>query len=182
MGPASSNASSSALLTLRLNQGFENPIKFHQMISAKSKYALKAMFVLSQEYGHGPILISEIAAREKIPRRFLEIILLELKTMGVLRSKKGKGGGYQLSKPPAEITVGHVLRILEGPLAPLPCVSKTAYERCAECIDESVCAIRIVMKDVRDATARILDSTTFADLLKRSQIAVRGAGAIEFSI
>src|ERR1700688_1219336 len=98
------------------------------MLSHKSKYALKAMIALSHEYGRGPLLISEIAEREKIPRRFLELILLELKNQGVLRSKKGKGGGYALSKPPGQISVGHVLRMLEGPIALLPCVSKTAYE------------------------------------------------------
>ncbi len=139
------------------------------MLSHKSKYALKALLLLSDEYGEGPLLISEIAERERIPKRFLELILLELKNHGVLRSKKGKGGGYTLSKPPDLLSVGLVLRMLEGPLAPLPCVSKTAYEKCAECRDEKTCGIRLLMKDVRDATATILDSTTFADVLGRSQ-------------
>jgi Rrf2 family protein len=144
------------------------------MLSHKSKYALKAVLVLSQEYGSGPLLIAEIANREHIPKRFLELILLELKNHGVLRSKKGKGGGYMLSQPPDLVSVGFVLRMLEGPLAPLRCVSKTAYEKCAECHDEETCGIRLLMKEVRDATATILDSTTFADLLSRSRKARKG--------
>src|SRR5271163_5115354 len=103
------------------------------MLSRKSKYALKAMLVLTEEYGKDALLISDIAEREKIPKRFLELILLELKNHGILRSKKGKGGGYTLSKPPDLLSVGLVMRMLEGPLAPLPCVSKTAYEKCVEC-------------------------------------------------
>ena len=152
------------------------------MLSQKSKYALKAMVVLAREHGHGPLLISDIAARERIPRRFLELILLELKNGGVLHSRKGKGGGYLLSKPPGNITVGQVLRILEGPLAPLPCVSRTAYQKCEECVDERTCGVRILMKDVRDATAAILDSTTFADVLKRSRMAGKGERALMYSI
>jgi Rrf2 family protein len=152
------------------------------MLSHKSKYALKALTVLSEEYGNGPLLISDIAKREGIPRRFLEIILLELKMHGFLRSKKGKGGGYELSKPPAQISVGKVMRTLEGPLAPLPCVSKTAYERCKECPDESTCAVRILMKQVRDATAAILDSTSFEDVIRHSRVAGHGAAALVYSI
>jgi len=152
------------------------------MLSHKSKYALRALLALSTEYGKGPLLISEIAEREQIPKRFLELILLELKNNGVLRSKKGKGGGYSLSKPPDLLSVGLVLRMLEGPLAPLPCVSKTAYEKCAECRDERSCGIRILMKEVRDASAAILDSATFADVLKRSQSANKGERALTYSI
>jgi Rrf2 family protein len=137
------------------------------MISHKSKYALKAALVLAQEYGRGPVLISEIANREGIPRKFLELILLELRNRGILQSKKGKGGGYFLGRTPDEITLGEILRDIEGPLAPIPCVSHTAYMRCQECRDERTCGIRMVMKDVRDATARILDSTTLADVLNR---------------
>ena len=132
--------------------------------------------------GMGRLLISDIAARERIPRRFLELILLELKNGGVLHSRKGKGGGYLLSKPPGNITVGQVLRILEGPLAPLPCVSRTAYQKCEECVDERTCGVRILMKDVRDATAAILDSTTLDDVLRRSQAAATGRESLSFSI
>ena len=152
------------------------------MLSQKSKYALKALVVLSQEYGKGPVLISEIAGREKIPHRFLELILLELKNHGVLLSRKGKGGGYFLGKPPDHIAVGYVLRMLEGPLAPLPCASKTAYRKCEECVDEKTCGIRILMKEVRDATAAILDSTTLEDVLKRAQAAATSRESLSFSI
>jgi Rrf2 family protein len=144
------------------------------MLSHKTKYALKALFVMSADYGHGPLLISEIAERGNIPKRFLELILLELKNHGVLRSKKGKGGGYVLSQSPDEISVGHVIRMLEGPLAPLPCASKTGYEKCEDCPDEKTCGVRLLMKQVRDQTAAILDSASFADMLKLSQAARTG--------
>jgi Rrf2 family protein len=152
------------------------------MLSKKTKYALKALMVLSKEYGQGPVLISDVAQREGIPRKFLEIILLELRNNGVLQSKKGKGGGYFLAKAPAQVSVGHVIRVLDGPLAPLPCVSRTAYMRCRECRDERTCGIRMVMKEVRDATAQILDSTTLADMLKRVEAAVGGRDALSYSI
>ncbi|HVN64960.1 MAG TPA: Rrf2 family transcriptional regulator [Candidatus Binataceae bacterium] len=152
------------------------------MLSNKAKYALKALTVLAKEYGQGPVLIAEIAHREEIPPKFLELILLELKNQGVLQSKKGKGGGYFLARKPDQISVGHVIRILDGPLAPLPCVSKTAYMRCHECRDERTCGIRIVMKQVRDATAKILDSTTLADMLHRVEAAVTGNESLNFAI
>jgi len=137
------------------------------MLSQKAKYGLKALLALAAEYGRGPILISELAQREGIPKKFLESILLELKNHGILQSKKGQGGGYQLAKPPAVISLGRVIRIMDGPLAPLPCASETAYRRCDECVDETTCGIRIVMREVRDATARILDGTSLADVIQR---------------
>ncbi len=152
------------------------------MLSKKSKYALKALTILAKEYGQGPVLISDIAQREEISRKFLEIILLELKNAGILQSRKGKGGGYSLGRPPRQISLGHVIRVLDGPLAPLPCVSKTAYVRCRECRDERTCGIRMVMKQVRDATAQILDSTTLEDMLKQVELAVMGKEAVSFSI
>jgi Rrf2 family protein len=152
------------------------------MLSHKSKYALKAMIVLAKEFGQGPVLISEVARREGIPRKFLELILLELRNNGILQSKKGKGGGYFLARPPQQVTLGEVLRVIEGPLAPIPCVSQTAYMRCQECRDERACGIRIVMKDVRDATARILDSTTLGDVLKRVDNVTRGKEALSYAI
>jgi len=136
------------------------------MISKKTKYALKALIHLAQEYDKGPILISDLAREEKIPKKFLELILLSLKNNGILQSKKGKGGGYFLGKSPEKISMGQVIRILEGPLAPVPCVSETAYASCEECDDEETCGIRMVMKDVRDAIAGILDNTTLADVLE----------------
>jgi Rrf2 family protein len=152
------------------------------MLSQKSKYALKALLVLSQEYGKGPVQVSEIATREKIPHRFLALILLKLKNHGVLLSRKGKGGGYFLRKSPDQISFGHVLRILEGPLAPLACVSKTAYRKCWECVDGRTCGIRILMKEVRDATAAMLDSTTLEDVLKRAQAAATSCESLSSSI
>jgi Rrf2 family protein len=152
------------------------------MLSKKSKYALKAMLVLAKEYGQGPVLISDLAQREGIPRKFLELILLELKNQGLLQSKKGKGGGYFLGREPHLISVGHIVRVLDGPIAPLPCVSKTAYMRCRECRDERTCGIRMVMKEVRDATAKIMDSTTLADMLKRVEAMVIGKESLSFAI
>jgi len=137
------------------------------VLSRKSKYGLKALLLLAQEAGRGPVLIAELASREGIPKKFLEAILLELKRHGVVQSQKGKGGGYFLRRQPADITFGEVIRVLEGPLAAVPCVSHTAYMKCAECLDESTCGVRIAMKEVRDATARILDHTTLADVNAR---------------
>jgi Rrf2 family protein len=139
------------------------------MLSKKSKYGLKAVLVLAEESGRGPVLISELADRQRLPRKFLEAILLELKRHGILQSKKGKGGGYFLRHAPSEITLGQVIRVLEGPLALTPCVSQTAYMKCEECLDEETCGIRLAMKEVRDATAHILDNTTLAGLNARSR-------------
>jgi Rrf2 family protein len=139
------------------------------MLSMRAKYGLRAMTALAREYAHGrPMLIADLAKSESIPKKFLEMILLELKKKGLLASKKGKGGGYLLSRSPEVITVGEMIRALDGPLAMLPCVSQTAYRRCDECIDELTCGIRSVMKEVRDATAAILDGTTLNDLLVRA--------------
>ncbi len=152
------------------------------MISQKSKYALKALTVLAEEYGKGPVLIADIAGREHIPRSFLELILLELKNHRLLHSRKGRGGGYFLARTPTQISAGQVLRALEGPLAPLPCASKTAYRRCEECHDERTCAVRLLMCDVREATASILDSTTLKDLVERSRQAALVRQPLDFSI
>ena len=137
------------------------------VLSRKSKYGLKALLVLAQQEGTGPVLISELAARDAIPKKFLEAILLELKRHGVVESRKGKGGGYFLRRKPAKITFGEVIRVLDGPLAAVPCVSKLAYMKCVECVDEQTCGVRLAMKEVRDATANILDNTTLADVNKK---------------
>src|SRR5947208_2235757 len=134
------------------------------MLSKKAKYGLKAMTVLAKEYGNGPLLIEQIARREAIPLKFLEMILLDLKKKGFLQSRKGKGGGYYLNRVPATISVGAVIRALDGPLALLPCVSQMAYERCAECPDEETCGIHMVFKEVRDSTDAILERTTLAQM------------------
>lgn len=135
------------------------------MMSNKTKYGLNALLYLSQKYNQGPTLIADLAQEERIPKKFLELILLDLKNHGILESKKGKGGGYQLARHPSEIKFGQVIRILDGPLAPVSCVSQTAYKPCKECKDEHHCGIRLVMKDVRDAMANILDKTSLADVL-----------------
>lgn len=137
------------------------------MLSKKTKYALKAVLYLARKYEKGPILISDLSREEGIPKKFLELILLALKNNGLLQSKKGKGGGYYLGKPPAEISMGKVVRIMEGPVALVPCVSVTAYAPCGECLDERTCGIRLVMKEIREATAKILDKTSLADVLER---------------
>ena len=137
------------------------------MLSRKSKYGLKALLTLAREQERGPVLISDLAERDAIPKKFLEAILLELKRNGIVESRKGKGGGYFLRRKPEEITFGAVIRVLEGPLAWVPCVSQTAYMKCVECVDEETCGVRAAMKEVRDATARILDNTTLADINRR---------------
>ena len=134
------------------------------MLSKKAKYGLKAMSVLAREYGSGPLLIGDIAKQERIPLKFLELILLDLKKKGFVQSKKGKGGGYYLNRLPETISVGQLIRALDGPLALLPCVSQMAYERCEECPDEETCGIRMVFKEVRDSTANILESKTLAQM------------------
>jgi len=143
------------------------------MLSRKTKYALRALLLLAREHGRGPILISNLAQRESIPKKFLESILLDLKRQGILQSRKGRGGGYRLARAPKAIHLGQVIRTLDGPLAPLPCASQTAYVRCEECRDEATCGIRIVMRQVRDATARILDGTSLADVLGRVERAAK---------
>jgi Rrf2 family protein len=138
------------------------------MLTKKSKYGLKALLILAQHAGQGPMLVTDLAERERIPKKFLEAILLDLKRHGLLQSKRGKGGGYFLRREPDEITIGQVVRLLDGPLALVPCASQTAYMPCDDCVDEGACAIRGAMKEVRDATAKILDNTSLAALNRRA--------------
>ncbi len=143
------------------------------MLSQKSKYALRALLILARDESDGLVLISDIAKRGHIPKKFLEQILLTLKNLGILQSKKGRGGGYSLGRPAEKITFGSVIRALDGPLAPIPCVSLTAHRKCDDCEDEKTCEIRKVMWGVREETARILDGTTLADALSESKRATR---------
>jgi len=113
------------------------------------------------------MLISEIAAKEHLPKKFLEAILLELKRSGFLGSKKGAGGGYYLIKKPEEIKLVAIIRVIDGPISLLPCVSLNFYERCEECVDEVYCGIRDVIKDVRDATLKILTESSVADMVAK---------------
>jgi len=108
--------------------------------------------------------IADLAREEHIPAKFLELILLVLKHQGVLQSRKGKGGGYLLARDPKDIFLGQVVRMFDGPLAPVPCASQTAYVACADCPNEAVCGVHLAMKAVRDATARVLDGTSLASL------------------
>jgi Rrf2 family protein len=136
-------------------------------ISKRTQYGLKAMLSLGARYGERPVPIATLSREESIPIKFLEVILLDLKASGLLESKKGPGGGYQLSRPPSTITIGSLIRIMEGPLAPLPCASETAYRPCEECTDVESCGIRIIMRQVRDAMASVLDRTTLAELIRQ---------------
>lgn len=135
------------------------------MLSQKAKYALRALLMLARHEDRDLVLVADIAEQENVPKKFLELILLELRKHGLLYSQRGRGGGYRLARPPQEITFGQIVRLMDGPLAPLPCASVTGYRRCPDCRDETSCAIRKVMREVRDAMATILDSTTLADAL-----------------
>ena len=153
------------------------------MISKKTKYGLKALIHLARQYEQGPILIADLAREENIPKKFLEAILLALKNNGILHSKKGKGGGYYLGRHPSKITFGQAIRVMEGPLAPVPCVSETAYASCSECGNELTCGIRLVMKDVRDSIASILDGTSLEDVLEKIDSAeANEKGVLNFCI
>ena len=135
------------------------------MLSQKCKYALQALLVLARENSDNLLLVSDIAERENLPKKFLEAILLELNRNGLVRSRRGRGGGYALAKPADLITFGQVVRIMDGPLAPLACVSVNYYRRCDECRDEQACEIRKVMRRVRDAISAELDGTSLAQAL-----------------
>lgn len=134
------------------------------MLTQRSRYALRALIFIARAEGVAPVPISTIAADQRLPRKFLEIILLELKNGGLVTSFRGKMGGYRLAKPASEISFGEIIRLIEGPLALVPCVSVSAYQRCADCFEEATCVIRKVMLVVRDQTAAILDNTSLADL------------------
>ena len=152
------------------------------MLTNKGKYGLKAMVHLAGLAPGALAQVQETADSNAIPKKFLDQILSELRNAGLVFSKKGKGGGYALARPADQISVGQIIRVLDGPIAPLPCVSKTAYMRCRECRDERSCGIRIVMKEVRDATAKIMDSTSLADMLKRVEAVVTGNESLSYAI
>lgn len=136
------------------------------MITKKSKYAYKAMLVLVDEYGRGPVLISTISERANIPKKFLEVILLELRNAGYVDSKKGKGGGYYLKVPPSQISLAKVFRTIEGPIAPVACVSLNFYEKCSDCDSEITCRFRKLMEKLRDANLSVLEANSFSDLAR----------------
>ena len=135
------------------------------MLSQRSRYALRALTDLAACGGVAPVPAGDIAGRQRIPRKFLDLILLDLKGAGLIASQRGRTGGYRLARAPAQISFGEVIRLLDGPLALVPCVSRTAYRRCDDCMDEAGCALRRVLGHVRDEAARILDAFTLADAL-----------------
>ncbi|NSW54057.1 MAG: Rrf2 family transcriptional regulator [Anaerolineae bacterium] len=138
-------------------------------LSKRGEYGLRAMIYLADPQRSGDkVQIKEIAAHEQIPVKYLEQILLSLKNVGLLQSRAGLGGGYALGRPAGLITLGEVIRVLDGPLAPIRCASQTAYEPCS-CPDEETCGLRLVMVDVRQAVADIIDHTTLADVVERSR-------------
>ncbi|MDZ7607076.1 MAG: Rrf2 family transcriptional regulator [Cyclobacteriaceae bacterium] len=139
------------------------------MISKKSKYALNALLHLTRKYGEGTVGIHIIAKEENIPQKFLEAILLDLRNAGILSSKKGKGGGYYLLKNPEDVNIAQVLRIFDGAIALLPCVTFNFYERCEECKDEEVCSIREAFKEVRDESVRIFKEHTLRSMVDREK-------------
>lgn len=130
------------------------------MLTKKAKYGLKAMVYLAGVEPGQTALVADIASENQIPKKFLDAILSELRNAGFVHSKKGKGGGYMLAKAPSEISVGNLVRALDGPLAPIQCASRRLYRRCEDCVDETHCAVRLVMLEARDAIARVLDNTT----------------------
>ena len=137
------------------------------MMSKKAKYAINAMVHLARKHGDGPITIGEIAEEENIPQKFLEAILLELKNAGLLSSKKGKGGGYYMIKPPADVNMADIMRLMDGPIALLPCVSFKHYERCDECKDENTCSIRQVFFEVRNKTVEMLKEASLDKVINK---------------
>lgn len=144
------------------------------MLSCRAKYGLKAILRLAADPHRRPLLAADIARLERLPHKFLEQILLELTHRGLLHSKRGKGGGYCLSRPADQIRVGEVVRALDGALAPVSCVSELAYRKCCDgCIDETICGVHLVMKEVRDAICGVLDTTTIADVIQSMGGALR---------
>ncbi len=134
------------------------------MVSKRAKYALKALKQLASQYGRGPVLISWLSDQEKIPKRFLEAILLDLRNHGLLYSQKGKGGGYMLRVEPECVSLAQVIRIIDGPIAPTPCVSKNFYVRCDDCENEETCPVRPIMMQVRDANLSVYEHISLRQL------------------
>ncbi len=139
------------------------------MLSSRARYATRALLDLTLHGGGQPVPIHETAERQAIPLRFLEQVMLALKRHGFVQSRKGPGGGYFLARPPEQITLGAVLRAMDGPLAPISCVSVSGYMECG-CPQPETCGLRAVFKEARDALAAVLDGTTFADIRERSEL------------
>ena len=143
------------------------------------KYALKALLVLADEAGAAEpqaLTIEEIAKRSGAPKRFLEHILLEVRNAGILGSTRGRSGGYSLIKKPVDVSLSELLRLIDGPIAPLPCLSRRAYQRCEDCADEQTCRIRKVFAEVFWSYLLIIDSLTLEDMLRSSAVADQEMG------
>lgn len=136
-------------------------------LSKRTQYALRALYALARHAPEHPVLIADLSQSEDIPRKFLEQILLHLKQKGIVDSRRGRNGGYFLTQPPHCITLGAIIRAIDGPLAPLPCASESNFRKCDECPDIRFCGTRLIMRQVRDATASILDHTTLADISRK---------------
>ncbi|MGQ4273892.1 RrF2 family transcriptional regulator [Terrihabitans sp. B22-R8] len=134
------------------------------MLTAKAKYGLKAMAHLAGVPSGKPSLIADIAAKHGIPKKFLDAILNELRQAKFLVSKPGRGGGYMLARPADQIIVGDIIRVLDGPLAGVPCVSRNFYARCQDCVSEEHCKVRLLMLEAREALAQVLDKRTLAEM------------------
>ncbi len=135
------------------------------MLSKKAEYSLYALLHLARRYNTGPILISKISDCEQIPKKFLENILFDLKKIGIVNSKKGKGGGYYLLKNPENVNLLEVVRYFDGAIALLPCVSDKYYKHCGHNKDENKCGLRTILRKVRENTVKILEMTTLADII-----------------
>ncbi|UJH92777.1 Rrf2 family transcriptional regulator [Antarcticibacterium sp. 1MA-6-2] len=134
------------------------------MLSKKTKYGVKALAYIAKQPGKKPVQTAEIASSQNISLKYLESIMVVLKNSGFVGSKKGKGGGYYLLKDPSEVKMTQVIRVLEGPIAMLPCVSLNFYEKCQDCPDEKSCSVHALMIQVRDSTLQVLGKNTLADL------------------
>ena len=139
------------------------------MISKKCKYAIHALIYLAERYQQGPVHIQDIAEQQRIPKKFLEAILLEMRNAKILHSKKGKGGGYYLYKKPEDVNLVEIIRLMDGAIAMLPCVSLNYYEPCEECRSEVICGIRDAFTGVRDETLKLLSKSTLAHIVKRQR-------------
>jgi Rrf2 family protein len=139
------------------------------VLSKKAKYGLKALEYIAKQDQKIPVHTSDISLAESIPRKFLEAILLELKHDGILKSKQGKNGGYNLLITPSEVTIGRVVRLFDGPIALLPCVSSNYYEPCDDCENEAFCGLKNIFSEVREATGSILDKLSLKDILLREE-------------
>jgi Rrf2 family protein len=144
-------------------------VEYIVMLSQKARYALHALFLLAARTPGEPVMIAEIAKEARLPRKFLEQILLELKKRGIVHSVRGKHGGYALGRAPDKISFAEIIRAIDGPLALSPCVSVTAYRKCDDCVDEASCVLRKILLAVRDATADILENRTLAEALPKAQ-------------